>query len=100
MNGSSLIFMGILLEELAKDSLGDTGDLVLVEGETIPTDDESTSRLGRRIGRKRANSGASSIYVSSGEDLDSVVRRKKRSKKRRLTNWVSTDIDTEAEEKR
>ncbi|KAL4873100.1 hypothetical protein BDV12DRAFT_116760 [Aspergillus spectabilis] len=98
MNGNSLIFMGILLEELAKESLGDTGDLVLVEGETIPTDDEST--LGRRIGRKRANSGASSVYASSGEDFDSVVRRKKRSKKRRLTHWASTDMDTEAEEKR
>ncbi|KAL5339501.1 hypothetical protein BJX70DRAFT_154614 [Aspergillus crustosus] len=101
MNGNSLMFMGILLDELAKESLGETGDLVLVEGEPIPSDDESTSRLGRRIGRKRANSGASSIiYASSGEELENVVRRNKRFKKRKLTRWTSTDMDTEAEERR
>ncbi|KAL4886916.1 hypothetical protein BJY04DRAFT_43602 [Aspergillus karnatakaensis] len=100
MDGSALLFMGILMEEMAKESLGDTGDLVLVEGEPISSDDEPTSRLGRKMRRKRANSGASSVYASSGEDLDSVVRRKRRSKKRRLAHWTSTDMDTEAEEKR
>lgn len=97
MNGKSLMFMGVLLEELAKESLGDTGDLALVEGDDLPPD-EPTSKLGRRMGRKRANSRRSSIYASSGEDLDSVVKRKKRSKKRRLTRRASTtDIDTEPE---
>ncbi|KAL3465006.1 hypothetical protein BJX64DRAFT_285872 [Aspergillus heterothallicus] len=99
MNGRSLMFMGILLEELAKESLGDTGDLVLVEGETEPTDDETPSKTGRKR-RKRANSGMS-LYASSGEDLDSVARRNKRSKKRRRTRRASTtDLDTEPDDKR
>ncbi|KAL5001788.1 hypothetical protein BDV10DRAFT_181953 [Aspergillus recurvatus] len=100
MNGESLLFMGVLLEELAKESLGDTGDLALVEGDNMPTDDESTRRFRKRKGRKRANS-LSSMYASSGEDLDSVVKRKKRHKKRRLTRRASTtDIDTEVEDRR
>ncbi|KAL2822075.1 hypothetical protein BJX63DRAFT_427422 [Aspergillus granulosus] len=99
MNGRSLMFMGILLEELAKESLGDTGDLVLVEGESESTDDEISLKMGRKR-RKRANSGMS-IYASSGEYLDSVARRNKRSKKRRLTRRASTtDMDTEAEDRR
>ncbi|KAL3491899.1 hypothetical protein BJX62DRAFT_236751 [Aspergillus germanicus] len=99
MNGKSLMFMGILLEELAKESLGETGDLVLVEGEDL-TDDETSSTVGRRRRRKRSNS-ATSIYASSGEDLDSVLRWNKRSKKRRLTRRASTtDVDTEAEARR
>ncbi|KAI9375198.1 hypothetical protein BJX61DRAFT_192441 [Aspergillus egyptiacus] len=94
MNGQSLLFMGILLEELAKESLGETGDLALVEGDNMPSEDEST-RAGRRTRRKRANSGLSSIYASSGEDLDSVVKRMKPSKKRRLARRASTtDMDT------
>ncbi|CEL05185.1 hypothetical protein ASPCAL06304 [Aspergillus calidoustus] len=98
MNGKSLMFMGILLEELAKESLGETGDLVLVEGEDM-TDDETSSTVGRRR-RKRSNS-AMSIYASSGEDLESVLRWNKRSKKRRLTRRASTtDVDTEAEARR
>ncbi|KAL5050579.1 hypothetical protein BDW71DRAFT_103407 [Aspergillus fruticulosus] len=100
MNGKSLLFMGVLLEELAKESLGDTGDLALVEGDNILTDDESTTRFRKRKGRKRANS-LTSMYASSGEDLDSVVKRKKRYKKRRLTRRASiTDIDTEVEDRR
>ncbi|KAL4817436.1 hypothetical protein BDW67DRAFT_159490 [Aspergillus spinulosporus] len=99
MNGRSLLFMGVLLEELAKESLGDTGDLALVEGDDMPTDDESVSKFGKRKRRKRASS-FSSMHASSGEDLDSVVKRKKRYKKRRLARRTSaTDIDTEAEDK-
>ncbi|KAL4804440.1 hypothetical protein BDV18DRAFT_31173 [Aspergillus unguis] len=101
MNGKSLIFMGVLLEELAKESLGETGDMALVEGDDLPSEEESTPKFSRRKGRKRAISGYSSAYASSGEDLDSVVKRKRRSKKRRLTRRASTtDIDTEAEDRR
>jgi hypothetical protein len=99
MNGKSLLFMGVLLEELAKESLGDTGDLALVEGDDMPTDDESISKFRKRKRRKRASS-LSSMCASSGEDLDSVVKRKKRSKKRRVARQTcATDIDTEAEDK-
>jgi hypothetical protein len=40
MDGTALLAMGILIEELAKEALGDTGDLVLVEGEELSEDEE------------------------------------------------------------
>jgi hypothetical protein len=107
MDETALIAMGILLEELANHSLGETGDLVLVE-----RDDEDESDLesvasglstGSRV-RKRSNSvrsvGASGI--SSAEDSAASSRRKaKRNKKRaRLGSFASeataTDRDVEA----
>ncbi|KAL4950772.1 hypothetical protein BDW69DRAFT_187057 [Aspergillus filifer] len=102
MNGNALMFMGILLEELAREGLGETGDMALVEGDTLSTDDESSalgSRLRNRRGRKRANSGVSSSFVSSGEDLETVVKRKRRRVKRpRLMRRASTtDVETEVE---
>lgn len=35
MDETALIAMGILLEEMAQESLGETGDLILVEEEEI-----------------------------------------------------------------
>ncbi|KAL4923864.1 uncharacterized protein BDV17DRAFT_226028 [Aspergillus undulatus] len=100
MDGNSLMFMGVLLEELARESLGETGDMALVEGDTLSTDEEESKMFRRRNGRKRANSGVSS-YASSGEDLESVVKRKRRSKRPRLMRRASTtDVDTEVEETR
>lgn len=101
MNGKSFMFMGVLLEELAKESLGETGDMALVEGDNLSTDEETDPKLEGRKRRKRAKSGLSSAYASSGEDLDSVVKRKRRSKKRKLTRRASTtDVDTEFEDRR
>ncbi|EAW10419.1 uncharacterized protein ACLA_048910 [Aspergillus clavatus NRRL 1] len=101
MDETALIAMGILLEEMARDSLGETGDLVLVEGEDIPTDEDrrpSKSAV-RRSGRKRANTSQSMIMASSGDDLDSVVKRR-RSKRRRLTQRASTtELDTEVDDR-
>ncbi|KAL3476971.1 hypothetical protein BJX99DRAFT_257873 [Aspergillus californicus] len=99
MNGKSLMFMGILLEELAKESLGETGDLALVEGDDMPSDDESTARVARTIRRKRSNSGFS-MYASSGEEFGGVLKRTKGQKRRKLARRASTtDMDTEADEK-
>ncbi|KAF7586127.1 hypothetical protein BBP40_009423 [Aspergillus hancockii] len=99
MDETALIAMGILMEEMAKESLGETGDLVLVEGEEIQSDDDlPVFRAGRRIGRKRANTGRSSIMASSGDELGTMVRKthkKKRAKKRRLIPTAST---TDADE--
>ncbi|KAA8648883.1 hypothetical protein EYZ11_006421 [Aspergillus tanneri] len=101
MDETALIAMGIMIEEMARESLGETGDLVLVEGEEVPSDDNGDQlapKIGR-VGRKRANTQGS-MLASSGDDLDSVVKRKP-SKKRRLTRRASTTvIDTEIEEKR
>ena len=93
MDETALIAMGILLEEMAKESLGKTGDLVLVEGEAIGSEeDQSRPQTAKRVGRKRANTGRSSILASSGDELGTAVRRqrKKRTKKPRLVRTAST----------
>ncbi|KAE8134759.1 hypothetical protein BDV38DRAFT_154581 [Aspergillus pseudotamarii] len=93
MDETALIAMGILMEEMAKESLGQTGDLVLVEGEEIQSEeDQSQSQTARRVGRKRANTGRSSILASSGDELGTIVRKqkKKRTKKPRLVRTAST----------
>ncbi|PYH90148.1 hypothetical protein BO71DRAFT_422481 [Aspergillus ellipticus CBS 707.79] len=104
LDETALVAMGILLEEMAKESLGETGDMVLVEGEEIPADEERLpSRVGRQMGRKRANTGQSMIMPSSGDDLE-PVSQKRRPKKRKLgkRDWRAdtTDMDTEADEGR
>jgi hypothetical protein len=99
MDETALIAMGILMEEMAKESLGETGDLVLVEGEEIRSDEDlPESRTERSVGRKRANTGRSSIMASSGDELGTMVRKmqkKKRTKKPRLIPRAST---TDADE--
>ncbi|KAL4895596.1 hypothetical protein BDV59DRAFT_141715 [Aspergillus ambiguus] len=107
MDETALIATGILLEEMARESLGETGDLVLVEGEEIRMDEVEVLQNGRRVGRKRSNTGRSSVLTSSGDERDSVEKgrrrkkkktKQKRSKKRRLAPEATpTDIDTEAE---
>ncbi|KAH1291166.1 hypothetical protein KXX11_000247 [Aspergillus fumigatus] len=86
MDETALIAMGILMEEMAREALGETGDLVLVEGEELSTDDDHlSSRLkSRRIGRKRANTSQSMILASSGDDLDSVPPKLSKSAKEDL----------------
>ncbi|KLJ06144.1 hypothetical protein EMPG_10438 [Blastomyces silverae] len=80
MDETALIALGILLEEAAHESLGETGDMVFVEGEEItdpeelPTRSPSTSR-----GRKRITVGSSSAI--SGEEF--ARPRRTRTKRRR-----------------
>ncbi|GCB23494.1 meiotic nuclear division protein 1 homolog [Aspergillus awamori] len=102
MDETALIAMGILMEEMAKESLGETGDMVLVEGEEIPTDElPSVPQLGRNIGRKRANTGQSSTMASSGDELESVVAKKRRPKKRKLGRKMTSaaELDMEGDER-
>jgi hypothetical protein len=95
MDETALIAMGILLEEMAKESLGDTGDLVLVEGEKISDSDNRTGGMSLvQSARKRANTGVSTAYISSGDDLQTVRRRKQ--KKRKKSASHDTDADREA----
>lgn len=93
MDETALIAMGILLEEMAKESLGETGDLVLVEGEEIEGSDgeASVSSLGKS-GRKRSNA---SVHAGSAEELRSV--RKMRKRKRRTPRPESSAPETEVE---
>ena len=98
MDETALIAMGILLEEMAKESLDETGDLVLVEGENFPGDG-SRSDLGRgqTMSRKRARSTIGSVLESSGDDGQSAKRRS--SKRRTLSRKVSTVDGDTADEK-
>ncbi|PLB37900.1 uncharacterized protein BDW47DRAFT_32588 [Aspergillus candidus] len=89
LDETALLATGILLEEMAKESLGETGDMVLVEGEEVLSDDDLPPARLRTLRRKRSRSRVGSILPSSGDDLDSVVRRR-RSKKRRLVREAST----------
>lgn len=93
MDETALIAMGILLEEMAKESLGDTGDMVLVEGEKVADDGFPLPRTGRR---KRANDAMSQGMPSSGDDGERRSK-KKRVKKRKLNRRArasTTDGDT------
>ncbi|KAL1998189.1 hypothetical protein VTN02DRAFT_6684 [Thermoascus thermophilus] len=68
MDETALIAMGILLEEMAQESLGETGDLVLVEGEEISISDSDGPSSGAstpRFRRKRTGS----LPASSGDEL-------------------------------
>lgn len=97
MDETALIAMGILLEEMANESLGETGDMVLVEGE-ITSENEGPSKAPSTVrkGRKRTNTGVSARGASSGEELRSVVRKHK--KRRKLTRTVSAANTTTGEE--
>ncbi|GKZ24182.1 hypothetical protein AbraIFM66951_010975 [Aspergillus brasiliensis] len=98
MDETALIAMGILMEEMAKESLGETGDMVLVEGEEIPTDEyPSVPQFDRKIGRKRANTGQSITMASSGDELESVVK-KRRPKKRKLGRKMTSAAEMDLED--
>ncbi|BCR96937.1 uncharacterized protein AKAW2_30256S [Aspergillus luchuensis] len=102
MDETALLAMGILMEEMAKESLGETGDMVLVEGEEIPTDEIPLApQLSRNMRRKRANTGQSSTMASSGDELESVVVNKRRPKKRKLGRKMTyaTELDIEDDER-
>ncbi|RAK88383.1 hypothetical protein BO79DRAFT_148614 [Aspergillus costaricaensis CBS 115574] len=102
MDETALIAMGILMEEMAKESLGETGDMVLVEGEEIPTDElPLVPQLSRTMRRKRANTGQSSTMASSGDELESVVVNKRRPKKRKLGRKMTSaaELDMEDDER-
>ncbi|KAF4220448.1 hypothetical protein CNMCM8980_001232 [Aspergillus fumigatiaffinis] len=90
MDETDLIAMGMMLEEMGQES----------PEEIRAHESQPAFRNDRRVGRKRANTGRSnSILASSGDDLDTVVKKKKkRSKKPRLAaEAIPTDMDTEAD---
>ncbi|KAJ6043984.1 hypothetical protein N7499_006490 [Penicillium canescens] len=94
MDETALLAMGILIEEMSKDALGETGDLVLVEGQELLEEQEeqtgaesdtTNQSAARIVRRKRASSNT-----------------KNRPKRRKLTRSASatTDVDTEVDDRR
>jgi hypothetical protein len=76
LDETALIAMGILLEEAAQEALGETGDLMFVEGE------EEEILTPAKTGRKRGKSAVDSI--SEGRAQRGLPRRRKR--RRKTTN--------------
>ncbi|KAF7713264.1 Uncharacterized protein PECH_004542 [Penicillium ucsense] len=106
MDETALIALGILVEEMAKEALGETGDLVLVEGEEL-TDDlhgMATQRDVASAPRSRDSSQRRKRSHNSAVDVDQVQEKSKdtgRKKKRRKIRSKSTnaDADTELDER-
>lgn len=99
MNDTALIAMGVLMEEMAKETLGETGDLVLVEGEHFSEieEEEIPWSVGAATrGLKRAASGHYTAVGSVGNDLNDVIRRNQ--KRRRVLHSSSTDPITVKED--
>jgi hypothetical protein len=102
MDETALIAMGILVEEMAKEALGETGDLVLVEGEEVAnekdetgaeTDNTNASQSRGRVRRgKRARTGANNM-ASSQENLKGVRQKFKRRKLKRGASDADTELD-------
>ena len=77
MDETALLAMGILLEEAAKEILGDAGDLVFVEGEN----DNSTEK--REVDRLDSK--------ASGTMNKSRASAKSRTRKRRKLNGATDE---------
>lgn len=105
MNGSALIAMGVLLEELGNESLGETGDMVLVEREDGDNYDSghfasdvsiSSSTHTGKTSRKRSASVMSrgtSKHMSGTEEESSSSRKRGKYKKRRLDKSAARSTD-------
>ncbi|KAL1976621.1 hypothetical protein VTN31DRAFT_2903 [Thermomyces dupontii] len=84
MDETALIAMGILVEEMAKEALGETGDLILVEGvegdSCMSESEMSTVSLSnaQARSRKRSNSVRSNTLGSSGDEMNVEARKKAR----------------------
>lgn len=86
MDETALIALGILLEETAKESLEETGDMVFVEGEVIHAVEPPGSgreSVPRSWGRKRADT-ASSAGLGGREDELIKFREVNRRRRRRV----------------
>jgi hypothetical protein len=101
MDETALLAMGILLEEMAKESLGETGDLVLVEvaedidvseGDSVPSQGDNSNR------RKRSSTNRSTVHAIFREESRTVRRKASRKRKKvRLDNSAPETTEGEAD---
>ncbi|KAJ5514470.1 hypothetical protein N7463_004022 [Penicillium fimorum] len=94
MDETALLAMGILIEEMAKEELGETGDLALVEGQELSEEEDD------KTGLESDTKARSAARAARRKRANSTVRQ--RSKRRKLSRSVSvtTDFDTEVDERR
>ncbi|PGH27025.1 hypothetical protein AJ80_01210 [Polytolypa hystricis UAMH7299] len=83
MDETALIALGILLEEAANEALGETGDMVFVEGEEISDNEGGAARSRPTAPRSWRGKRARTVSSSGlGGDEEEPVRRLRRRKKR------------------
>lgn len=75
MDETALLAMAILLEEVAKESLGETGDLVFVEGEKEISDPDDGD-VGRAYPQSRRRVRSSSSAARKSGQTRKAKRRK------------------------
>lgn len=94
MDETALLALGILIEEMAKEELGETGDLALVEGQELSEEEDD------KTGLESDTTSKSAARVARRKRANSIARQ--RSKRRKLARSVSvtTDFDTEIDERR
>ncbi|OJD13272.1 hypothetical protein AJ78_06251 [Emergomyces pasteurianus Ep9510] len=80
MDETALIALGILLEEAANESLGETGDMVFVEGEETTEFAGHLSRSPSTSGGRKRTSAGSSSAISREELTEPRKNRTKRSR--------------------
>lgn len=108
MDGSALIAVGVLLEELGKELLGETGDMVLVERDDGDNYDSghyasdvsiSSSAHTGKTSRKRSASVMSrgTSRDVSGTEESSSSRKKRNNKKPRLNKSAATSTNAQTE---
>jgi hypothetical protein len=92
MDETALLAMGILIEEMAKEELGETGDLALVEGQELSEEEDE------KPGAESDTTTQSATRVARRKRANTDVR--KRSKRRKLARSISatTDLDTEVDD--
>ena len=90
LDGSALLALGVLMEESAKDCLGETGDLAFLEGEKVDDENqrgESFNLNGSNAHKSRVALPASRSEASSsaaGMRADQPESRKR--KRRKITH--------------
>jgi hypothetical protein len=92
MDGTALLAMGILVEELAREALGDTGDLVLVEGEELSEDEKD-------IGLKSNTSGFPAVQFGRKEPSSTRVRKTSKRRKSARPTSVTKRVGTKSDQR-
>ena len=75
MDETALLAIAILLEESAKQSLGDTGDLVFVEGENDTLETDTRNMDGPYSDARRRVRSSSSAARKSGQTREAKRRK-------------------------
>ena len=107
MDETALIAFGILVEEMAKEALGETGDLVLIEGEEVsdtfdgpaPQRNAASSSRSRDSSQRRKRPHPMPAAVQGPQEPPKDVEPKKKKRRKLRSRSALTDADTEFDER-